>query len=302
MAFGGLGNGIAIVVTSVLVAQVYAERSVSALSVLNIFFGLGAVSGPALVSLGLQSFGTSFGALVVVCAGSLLCAPFILITKPVRDRSHLSANRQGKPHGEPAASTEHASVYASPGLWALGLLLLLYVGIEVGTGNWTAAYVSRSTGLRLEHAALVASGFYFALTGGRIAAAALGLRVSAERLLLLAYPGAIMGAALMALAQGNVPLTVVAVLLLGFCIAPTYPAVVARATAAFRHAPGRATSIVAAMGSLGGSVLPWLQGVILAQAGPAVTTFYTLAIAFAMLGVLLVVRVLLARHRAKHGI
>src|SRR5258706_1776247 len=43
----GLGHGAIDVRTNVLIAEVFAARSAAALNLLNVFFGLGAVAGPA---------------------------------------------------------------------------------------------------------------------------------------------------------------------------------------------------------------------------------------------------------------
>jgi fucose permease len=56
-------------------------------------------------------------------------------------------------------------------------------------------------------------------------------------------------------------------MLLGLCLGPIYPTAIAVTTARFDQATGAATSIVIAIGSLGGMLLPWLQGVLMEQSG-----------------------------------
>src|SRR5262245_9768551 len=59
----GLGHGAIDVSTNVLIAEVFATRSAAALNLLNVFFGLGAVAGPAVAGLTLRLWGTALPAL-----------------------------------------------------------------------------------------------------------------------------------------------------------------------------------------------------------------------------------------------
>lgn len=257
MLVAGLGDGAIIVIMNLMVSQVFAPRSVAALNLLNVFFGLGAIAGPAFASLSLRVWGTSLTVLWLVAFVTLLQVPLVAYMK-------------GVPVGGPVAGAEAADVpiYRSRLLWAFGLLLLLYVGIEIGTGGWTITYVDRTTGLGLEGAALVASGFWLALTGGRVAAGVLGVRLLPNTVLLASLLGAVAGSLTVALSTGNAFLTTAGILLLGFSLGPVFPTVAAMVSTEFSRAPGKSISVVVALGSAGGMLLPWAQGVLLEASGP----------------------------------
>jgi fucose permease len=68
--------------------------------------------------------------------------------------------------------------------------------------------------------------------------------------------------------------TAAAVFLTGLSFGAIYPTTIAMVTAAFRGAPGRAASVAAASGSIGGMLLPPLQGVILEQVHPHASAWY----------------------------
>ncbi len=72
-------------------------------------------------------------------------------------------------------------------------------------------------------------------------------------------------------------------LLLGFCLGPIFPTALAITTASFRRAPGTAASVVIALGSLGGTLLPWLQGVLMERVSPAASVLLVAAGMLAML-------------------
>jgi fucose permease len=74
-------------------------------------------------------------------------------------------------------------LYRTPVLYGLGLIILLYVGIENGMGGWTTEYVQRTVGFTTDRAAMVTSGFWLALTLGRMLSAGLGLRLKPTVLL-----------------------------------------------------------------------------------------------------------------------
>jgi fucose permease len=116
-------------------------------------------------------------------------------------------------------------------------------------------------------------------------------------MLLFALAGGLAGGTLLATSTGSAPLTIAAVLLLGFSFGPIFPTALAITTATFRRAPGTAASLVVAMGSAGGTLLPWLQGVLLERAGPPASVLLVAAGTLAMLGLHLG-RVLLERRAA----
>ena len=270
----GLGHGAIDVSTNVLIAEVFAARSASALNLLNVFFGVGAVAGPAIAGLTLRVWGTALPVLWLGAGLMLLQAPFV----------RRLASAPSVAHHDDLA-TPGLALLRSPLLWVFGGLLLLYVGTETGIGGWTTTYMERTTTIGAAAAALVTAGFWLALTGGRVAGALIGARVAAGVLLRLSLAGALAGAVLLAISPGNAALTVVAVILIGFCFGPIFPTALSIVTATFRRAPGTAASVVVAMGSLGGMLLPWAQGTLLESRGPSASTVLVAASALSMLAI-----------------
>jgi len=277
----GMGFGLTNLSTSVLIAEVITTRRAAALNLLNVFFGIGAVSGTALAGATLRLWGTALPPLAL--AASLLLVPLPLV-RLLAASAHRAA--PGTSVAVPIA------IYRSPMPWILGAILLFYIGAEHGTGGWTAAYLQRTTPLDAATASLVVSGFWLALTCGRALAAALGLWVQPQVLLCGSIGGALASGLLLTASTGNVPLTLAAVLLLGLCLGPIYPTTVALVTATFYHAPGTAAGIAVAMSSAGGVLLPWLQGIVLERNGPAFSVLLVagdtmMMLAFCGLGLLL---------------
>ncbi len=256
MVFAGLGDGVLVVGSNVIVAQSFPLHRASALNLLNVFYGVGAMVGPAIAGASIDAWGTALPALWSLVAVLALLSPAI---PGLRIRSEAKIPKENAPVNVP--------LYRSSALWLFSFLLLLYVGVEIGTGGWIATYMQRTTPTSAGTAAWVASGFYMALTVGRVAGAGLGAKLSSERLLLLSLTGAVVGGLIMLAGVGNAFLTIAAVLVLGGSFGPIFPTAVAIITARFPVGAGRAASVMIAAGSVGGMLIPLLQGALLEGVG-----------------------------------
>jgi len=80
---------------------------------------------------------------------------------------------------------------------------------------------------------------------------------------------------------GAATASVVAYAILGFGYGPIYPTGVAVLTHRFPHAAGLATSQMGILAALGGAVLPWIHGLVIAHRPTAESALLTLAVAIA---------------------
>jgi len=274
----GLGHGAVDIGVSLFIALAFEKAGVAALNFTNIFFGLGAIAGPAAASFALAHGGTALPALWGVVGIAVIAFVFAMLTR-------APAQAHGSAHTAPVAV---------PGDWwrssliaLLGGLFLLYVGLENGLGSWTAVLAQRVAGQSLATGALVAAGFWFALTAGRVVGSILGTRMTGRRLLILCAVGAV-GAAMLLLASPLHPAFLIAgITVFGLSFGPIYPTAVALTTARFPHTPGRATSLVTSLGSLGGVMIPWLQGWLLTQVSPWMSILFVAALVVGMGGLIL---------------
>jgi fucose permease len=257
MFVAGTGTGALIVGTNVMLAMVFPSRSVTALNFSNVFYGVGAICGPALSSLLAQRWGSTLPIMWVTAGVMGVLVPGALLLRVPR------AVHAGATDGE----VEGVSVYRSPALWAMAAVLLIYVGTEAGTSSWGITYLIQAAGMVVDRAALALTGFYVALTGGRLLGAVVGTWLGGRNLLTLSFIGAVIGALLLMLSGGNAGVMVGALVLFGFALGPIYPTVVSLAATTFVEGPGKAASFVMAMGSVGGMTIPWLLGVLLEWGG-----------------------------------
>jgi FHS family Na+ dependent glucose MFS transporter 1 len=276
----GMGFGALDVSTNVLIAEVFAARSVPVLNLLHVFFGVGSVIGPAIASGTLRLWDSALPALVVGMVVAVIPVAWVvrLATGPV----HAQDDPDEPPPGQFS--------YRVPLLWALGVILMLYVGVEAGLGAWITTYADRSTSLTKESGALLASGFWFALTVGRVAGALWGGRLAPYTVLGVSLWGMLGGGILFVAGSGSIALTVLAVLVTGLFAGPPFPTVVAITTRTFRSGPGKATGAVVSTASLGSAALPWLQGVVLDRAGTGAYAVLVVGMIALMVAVFVVIR------------
>jgi fucose permease len=276
----GAGQGLLDIGTNVLIATVFHEReAVSAVNLLHFAFGAGAVVSPLLTRASMAVWGTP---MPVLWMGAVLgVATFLAATRWLMD---APAAREAEGEGGGGA------LYRSPVLWLLGLLLFLYVGVEMGTGGWTTIYAGKTTSLSAGTIALVLSGYWLALTGGRLVGAALGTRLRSRDLALLSVTVSCAGALMVVAGSGHAGWTVAGTVIMGLGFGPVFPTIVVMGTEAFRGAPGRAASIIISMSSMGAMVLPVLQGVLLERVSPVSSVALVAAACLGMLALLLAVR------------
>ncbi|HEY8870665.1 MAG TPA: MFS transporter [Candidatus Limnocylindrales bacterium] len=280
----GLGNGALILGANLVIADAFTDGRAAALNLVNVFFGVGAIAGPAIVGGMLNAWGTAVPMLWI--ASGVLVVPALAalgLRLPPAPRQGASGESGGR------------RVLESPLLWVFGLLVLVYLGNEVGMGGWLATYLGRSTGTPLDVAAVATSGYWLALTAGRVLGALIGARLDAARLLLVSLCGALVGGSILVLGTGSAPVTVVAALVLGLSFGPVYPTTIALVTATFHANPGVAAGVVMALGSVGGAALPWLLGVVILDVRPVAGAALIAGSAVAMLILWSLARLVAAR-------
>ncbi|SPF05745.1 MFS transporter [Streptomyces sp. MA5143a] len=163
LGFGGIDYGL-----NQLFAVGFGSRSTAMLNVLNAFFGIGAVAGPALIGLlGSDRY-------TVVFAGcGLVSAALLLFLRGVRDRSPAPVRApDGAADARPAAPARARVRFL---LLAFVVLYVLHVGVEAGVGGWEPTHLE-SVGYGSAFAASATSVFWLMMTVGRFLVVPLTLR------------------------------------------------------------------------------------------------------------------------------
>jgi fucose permease len=260
----GIGFGGILAAGNLLVGQLFSTRSAAALNGVNLFFAVGSMLGPAIAGLVGVRLGTPQIAIWVGAGLLLALVPIV-------------ANFAARPPAPAAKQPQRRNTS-----WILALLLLIYIGTEVGFSGWLTVYLITGSSLAPATAALVVSGFWLALTLGRALGTVLGLRLTSAQLLIISLLGILIGALLLVLGVGDRATSIAAVLCLGLSCGPVFPTALAIVATTARNSAAT-TSFVLAIGNCGGLIVPALLGVLLASYGPSAAASLVLVAALTML-------------------
>jgi len=286
----GVGQGGMNLTTNVLVANAYPEKSTSYLNLLHFFFGLGAFSGPAIVSLILRLNGPEMLA-EWIPSGLFVVAVLLYLFLYHDDKPEKEAS-------DTASTAPKASIYRSPVLWMIGLMLLVYVGIEYGVGSWSTTLMQVNSGMSTATGALVTSAYWGVFTIGRLSGAFLSSKMTIRKLLSLTVTGVLVCGVAFTLLLGTTAGTIIALVAIGLCLGPIFPTTIALTTRTFSKDQGKAYGLVGSMSSIGGVTIPWIQGVLLEQYS---ALSFALFVVFIMVLMLVFYQIVL-RLSKKHAI
>lgn len=283
----GLGIGLSVTATNLLVGSLDAERRATLLTRSNFFWGVGAVACAPLVGLAERVHHMRLFLLLsaaALAAIGLILSPLLLVPDTE------SAPSQGERiDGFRQRISPPVSLFL-----LFAVILFLYVGAENSIGGWVAVYSHRFLNMPTARASLAALIFWLSLVAGRGIASVLLRRVTETAVLLPAALLAIAGTLLLLLYNGTT-IVFTAIAVAGLGCGPIFPLLMSRLFE--RSGTSRHTGWVFAVSGSGGAVLPWLTGLISTQTGSLRTGF---AVPLAALAVILLFA-LLGRRTGHRG-
>lgn len=248
-AIFGYGLGLILSGVNLWAAEVAGARRTSALSILNVAWGLGAISCPALVLLAHQA--RRLPILLFGIAGLSALAALVIGLTNIEPATHKS-DAPGIPGGELQAGKKFTI--------ALGGLFFLYIGTEGCIGGWTASLAKRmgnSGGNLWELAPMF---FWAGLLSGRALAPVILRRIS-ERTLFAG--GLILAGSFSAAlwwAASSFRGIAICVALTGLGLSTIYPLIISWMVGHFGVEAKRVGSVMFALASVGGAILPAAVG------------------------------------------
>lgn len=249
------------------------------------FFGVGALLGPPLAA-GILAVAPWPVVLLVLALLAALLLPAVWWAVP-----GPAAEPKPEQLADPLAGLAVgrgllATALRSPTVLLATLLLVLYVGVELGLGNWAFGYLVEARAMPALEASSVVSGYWLGLTLGRflVAPGAARLGIGTAATMTLCVAGVVAAGAAAWLLPDPVA-AAAALLVLGFFLGPIFPLtmVLAPRLAEPRLVP-TAIGVINAGSIGGGALLPWLAGV--AAEGIGVWTLMPFMLALAVLQLL----------------
>ncbi|MEV6684803.1 MFS transporter [Streptomyces sp. NPDC051130] len=235
LGFGGIDYGL-----NQLFAVGFGHRSTAMLNLLNGHFGIGAITGPALIGwLGAEKYPQIFLGIGVI---SLL----IIVT--------LGGVAAREPQPAPVEGVSTTGPRVLPIIAVFIGIYVLHVAIETGVGGWEPTHLE-AVGYGAATAATATSAYWAAMTIGRFVVAPLSLRWSAPSILIVCCAG-MAGFLLLATIPAVAPYAYFGV---GLVIAPIFPTCLPWLNRAVPSVAAAGAYVIAAS-MIGGVAFPPLLG------------------------------------------
>lgn len=251
----GLGGGILNGETNAMVSDIYDDtKRESKLSFLGVFYGIGALGIPLLLSnLGnIYTYGQIIRGLeVVLTVGLIYC---IVITYP------LPKHQQGVP------IKESFKLLRNKHLLLLAFILFFQSGIEGSTNNWTVLYLVNNAFTTQEIALLSITVMILALTIARILLVWMLKRINPNKILIFSLLLAIVGYILL-INPTNIT-TFIGMTCIGLGLSSTFPIILGRIGFFYASLSGTAFSIALVMALIGNNIINSMTGILTGTIAP----------------------------------
>jgi fucose permease len=249
----GVGLGLVIPTTNLLVSDLHPEKRAAALNLVNFSWGVGAASCPFFAAALLRMHSISSLLYGVAALLVLLAAAMTRMPLPV-------------PRSTPdTASPLESRIWRGRWVPILGALFFLYVGCESGLSGWAATYAQRMVGTGTAWA-LMPSFFWFALLLGRATAPLLLTSMPELKLAEVGVALSTVGIVVL-LGARNLSVVAIGVSLAGLGLSSVFPIAIATLPRKFGAMAPRISGFMFALAGMGGAVLPWLVGYISTRQG-----------------------------------
>ncbi len=248
VAVYGLGLGFIVPTDNLMIAEITPGARAAAVSLLNFYWGVGAVVCSVLVAWAQRH------QLIPVFLGAV-SAFLVLLAVSVRNLPF--------PHAVKGTDSPIAwrKICKDPAIWLFAAVFFLYPGAETAVGGWIGSYVARMGSRGAAMGPMMPAFFWSALMFGRAAAGLILKHVPERRVLQVGFLTGTAGIGLM-LWSSSLPGVTAAALITGLSFATLYPITVARFSHRFGVAARSIGSVMFSLASLGPAILPWMVGVI----------------------------------------
>lgn len=279
--FAGLGAG---AIDAGLNSYVAANFGEGLMQWLHASYGIGVTFGPLIMTYALTVMDSWRLGYRIVGGFQLLLAVVFFSTLPKWDQNKTENQESGHPKKLTDYKTPMSETLRQPMVWVGAFLFFLYVGAEISLGTWAYSLLTESRGIEPTLAGLVTGSYWATFTIGRFIAGFFAKRLGVNRLFQSSAILALMGTVL--LIWNPIPSSnLIAVALIGFAIAPIFPALMSGTTKRVgdQYAANTIGLQMAATG-LGGALIPSLTGILARQFSLEVVPLCMLVVFIGLLG------------------
>jgi len=247
--FLGIAGGIINGGTNALVADISEEGRSAGLSLLGVFFGLGAFGVPFLLGT-LQALFSH--ATIVAGIGFIVLVPFFFF---------LTLRFPKPKQAQEFSITQGLGLVKETTLIIFGLMLFFESGMEITMGGWSATFFHEALAVESDNAVLFLSFYWLGMMCARLMLGRLLKRLSPATVLRICLATAFVGALLMLFTYSQTVATL-GLILVGVGFAAGFPVVLGYVSEQYAKLSGTAFSLVLVIALMGGMTLPYLTGML----------------------------------------
>jgi fucose permease len=294
VCFYGLGIGLAIPTTNLLIVELNQEKSSGALNTINFFWGLGAIFCKPFV----DYVGSSSNILLptmLLSILSLLCGLTIVLSNY---QEVSTGNKESF-----SSKDEPVLIWSTKTAWLIAIINFIQIGIESSVGGWITTFESRlietsSYGSAYGVLSAALTFFLFLVLGRGIAP--LFFRFVSENTVLFSSLIIMTAGTVLLLRAEQFTSLAIGAAILGFGCSSVFPTNMSRFTKLFGMQATKNAAPLFILGSLGGAFMTWFVGVI-----STVFNNLRLGLSIILIGciLLLILQIVLAKNSVnyKHG-
>ncbi len=245
----GFGGGIINGGTNALVADISTEGKGANLSLLGVFYGIGALGMPAVT--GLLSGYYSYES-IITGIGLLILVPivyFIFVKFPVPKQP------QGLPIKKGIALIKESS------LILLGFILFFESGLEGSVNNWTTTYLNKAIGISTENALFTLTVLAVSLTITRLILGGLLKKIPSYIVLYSCIVSAFIGSIIL-MTGSSITTALIAMIFLGIGFAAAFPVILGYIGDIYTDLSGTAFSIALVIALVGNTLINYSIGAV----------------------------------------
>ncbi|MEK6481380.1 MFS transporter [Catalinimonas sp. 4WD22] len=191
--------------------------SASVVNWLHGFYGVGATTGPLIMSWILSNDMAWYNGYLIVGVIQISLSIIFLLT--------LKYWKVSEEQEEEQISASYGEALRMPKVWLNILIFFIYTGLEVSVGQWIFTVLTRSREIAEADAGLWTSAYWGSFTLGRILFGFILTRLSLQKVLISTLVGIIAGTILLAIHLSNV-MSLAGIILIGLANAPVFPSLI----------------------------------------------------------------------------
>lgn len=245
----GFGGGAVNGGTNALISDISEENRGADLTLLGVFFGLGALGVPFILGTMLDRVPYE---ILIGIVGALILIPLVFF-------SFLKFPSPKHEQGFPVR--EGMQLVKEPSLLLLGMILFFQSGLEMTVSGWSATFFHEELGIRARQSVLYLSFYWLGLIFARIAISELLRRVSMNRVMTFSMLLSVAASILLLLSQ-SIWLALPALFITGLGFAAIFPLVFAYVGNLFPNYSGTAFSVILSIALIGGMSVPYTAGLL----------------------------------------